>query len=45
MSEFYRLTLLPLIEFFWNSAVDLVSLVSSETDWHRLRRRLIAQLM
>jgi len=45
MSEFFRLTLLPLIEFCWNSAVDLVSLIFNETDWRRLRQRLLVQLM
>jgi membrane-bound lytic murein transglycosylase F len=45
MSEFLRLTLLPLIEFCWNSAVDLVSLVFAETDWQRLRARLLSRLM
>ncbi len=45
MSEFFRLKLWPLIEFFWNSTIDLVSLVFGETDWQRFRHRVLAHLM
>jgi membrane-bound lytic murein transglycosylase F len=45
MSDFFRLTLLPLLGFIWNSTLDLVSLVLSGTDWKRLRQRLLDLLM